>query len=265
MRLQISQAPQNRRVFGLVSELEERVAAIVRHFPEDLAMELLPHLQKAAPNDIPRYAQLLGVRRFQLAGVDSAAGIMVAGYAHAHRLTEADAPRTVLFIRPKVRAGEAMDPGSVVLWRANPWTMGTLPYEPPKRVASILSRRVSAREAAEIDRRRTMDLPMVVQELRALGVAITRVHPVRLERRVTRDLAWEVLRREFGLGDAPHVAHWRPTLRYAKTVLARHLFKSYLRWLSVPSEHRWERPLTTKFGKVGDVKRIQGFQAYIRV
>jgi len=248
----------------MASELEGRVAAIVHHFPEDLALEILPHLQRLAPQDIPQYAKLLQVRRFHLPDVDSAAGVTVAGYAFSHRLTHADAPRTVLFVRPRMVAGQVVDPASVVLWRQNPWTMGTLPYEPAKRLASIVARRVSAREAVEIERRRTVDLPSVVRELRLLGVSITRKHPVLLERRVTRDLAWEVLRREFGLGDAPHVAHWRPSIRFARTVLVKQLFKSYLRWLSVPSEHRWERPLTTKSGKVGDVRRIQGFQRYVR-
>ena len=218
--LTITQKRQNYRIYKMMEEEPRRVQSIIDHYSMSVAQEALPVLQDMAPNDITRYAGLLKVVRFRLGDIQ-AAGIMVPGYARHHRLTERDAQRTVLFIKPKMKGGSAMDPASVVLWRSNPWTMETLPFEPSKRVATIISRRVRAKEAYAVEQARRAQRPQIDRELRTLGVSIQRKHPVLLERRVERDLAWEVTRREFGIGDAPHLAHWRPAMRYAKTVLAK--------------------------------------------
>jgi len=264
MDLKIGQRPGNRGVMRLVKTLEKRVSSIEEHYSYDLAVEMLPYLQGMAPADIPRYAKLLRVTRLKMAGLAGAAVISVPGYAHHSRLSESDAQRTAIYVKPKMVAGKAMDPGAVVLWRSNPWTMDTLPYEPSKRAATLISRRVKARVAGEIDRARKQEMPAIERELRSLGVVLYRKHPVLIERRVVRDLATEVMNRELGLGDDPHVSHWRPAIRYAKTVLAKGLTKRYLRWLAVVSNRQWKQPIVQKAGKVSDAVRVQGFQSHIR-
>jgi hypothetical protein len=261
--LTITQKRQNFRIYKMMEEEPRRVQSIIDHYSMSVAKAALPVLQGMAPRDIPRYADLLQAVRFKLGNIQ-AAGIMVPGYARHARLTERDAQRTVLFIKPKMKGGAAMDPASVVLWRSNPWTMETLPFEPSKRVATIISRRVRAKETYAVEQARTAQRAQIDRELRTLGVTIQRKHPVLLERRVERDLAWEILRREFGIGDSPHVAHWRPAMRYAKTTLAKQVLKGYLRWLTVPSEKRWRKPLQGKPGKVSDVRRALAFQSHIR-
>lgn len=262
--LSVKEDPNNRRVYQLGEELEDRIKAIVQHLPVDMALEMLPYLQALAPSDMDSYPDLLTVRRFKLGVADSVAGIVAPGTAHLQKLTQADVPRTVLYVNPRMVGRRAMDPASVVLWESNPWTMATLPFEPSKRVATIVSRRVSAREVIEIERRRTAERPAIDRQLRDLGEVPARTNPVLLDRRVIRDLAFEILRREYGLGDAPHVAHWRPAVRLARGPLVSRVLKSYLRWLSTPSEQRWKRRPQVPFGNPNEVKRLQGFQKYVR-
>lgn len=259
----IEPARVNRSTESLVSTLVLRVQAIIRHTPEDMAFRTLAALQGMAPDDIKGYPALLRVYRFKIRGQD-AAGIMAPGYANSYRLSRADAQRTVLYVKPRSVAGVVVDPAATVLWRSNPWTMGTLPYEPNRREASILSRRVSAREAEKIEKRRLAERPAIDRELVELGKDLSRRDPVLLDRRVTRDLAFEVLRREFGLGDAPHVAHWRPAVRLARTSLPKAVLKSYLRWFTVPSEQRWKKPLKAKVGKPAEAAKVGAFQSYLR-
>jgi hypothetical protein len=264
MRLTIRQSPKNRRAFSLASTLEKRVDAIKLHYSEDLAEEFLAHLQRLAPADLDGYPDMLEVRRFKLRSLDGAAAVVAPPSMRRYRLKEADVQRTVLEVRPKMAGRRAVDPAAVVLWQRNPWTMRTLPYEPSKREATIVSRRVSIREAQEIERRRSIDLASVVKELIGMGRPPARKHAVLLEQEVLRDLYFEVLRREFGMGDAAHVAHWRPSVRFARTVLVKKVLKSFLRWLTVPSESRWKRKLRSKPGKLSEVKGLQRFQSFVK-
>lgn len=264
LSFQVTQRAQNQRIYKLADEMRRRVEAIEENYSFDLAKALLPILRGMAPSDIPNYAKLLTVRRVRLRGMAGVAMIGLPAYAHRRRLTQADAPRTVLYVKPKLAGGKTMDPAAVTLWRSNPWTMDTLPYEPSKRVAQIISRRVSLKDAEKIEAMRMAERPRIEAELRTHGIESFRRNKVLLDQRVTVDLAYEVLRREFGLGDAPHVSHWRPAVRYVKTVLAKQQLKKYLRWLAVPSERRWKRPLVAKTGKVSDIRKVQRFQRYIR-
>ncbi len=262
--LEVEGLPRNRAVYNLAGSLEERVMAIIKHFPVDLSWEMLKYIDAMAPKDMDDYPAILAVRRFKVPGIDAVAGVVAPGRAHGHRLTKADVPRTVLYIRPRLVSGRAVDPAAVVLSEYNPWTMGTLPYEPSKLAASITSRRVRANEVAEIERRRTLDRVAVDPQLKELGKTPSRKDSVLLERRVIRDLAFEILRREYGLGDAPHVAHWRPAVRLARGTLVKRVLKTYLRWLAVPSERRWRRKPTGPYGNPKEVKRFAGFQKYVR-
>ena len=70
----IKQRPNNRRIFRMMQTMEERVCAIMSHYPVDLAKEILPMIQSAAPRDIPRYAQSLKAVRFDVPGLVGAAG-----------------------------------------------------------------------------------------------------------------------------------------------------------------------------------------------
>lgn len=260
MRVVVKQATSNKRVDRLIQELPDRVEAIIRNFPAHIAEQVLMELDKTAPKDIEGYPDLLELVRMELQGVDSTFGVIAPGSAHSTKLRMEDAPDTVLYVKAKRGVGGAPDPGAVILAEHNPWTMSTLPFEPAKRQATIVSRKVSPREMAIIEERRKSERDAVVAQLRSIGIEPGRLHPTLLQRRVGRDIAFEVMRREFGIA-GQHDAHWRPAIRKARTVFIERLMKRHLiRWLAVPSETRWKKKFPARLERAATAKRLRGFQ-----
>jgi hypothetical protein len=139
--------------------------------------------------------------------------------------------------------------------------MGTLPFEPPPRHASIRAVRATEREIQRIEAMRKKELPGVKVELAKQQIRV-RENTERFARRVTRDLAFEVLRREFGI-KATHRAHWRPAIRAAATTHADQALKELIRWFAVPSERRWKRNLVVKKAQPAVTRRIKRFQSVV--
>jgi hypothetical protein len=262
MEFFVKQDAYNKKVLKLVEELPDRVMAIIVHFPDLIAQLVYEDIRKSAPKGIPKYPKMLKLRQIDVPGVDSTVGIIVPGYEHSYRLRTTDAKDTVLYIKPRVYKERGLDPGAVALAKRNPWTMTTLPYEPHRTHASITSRRVSPREAAKIEVLRKRDLPQVKLELKEGGVEAKRPHPTLVQRRVSRDIAFEVLRREFGI-NAKHQSHWRPGIRAARRSYVAKTLRKLVRWLTVPADLQWKRDLVTQREKASTVKRIQGFQDHI--
>lgn len=265
LELTVKQKPYNRRVELLVDELDDRIKAIVEWFPYLVAEAAFEDVKSKAPTDVPGYPNLLQLRQVELRGVDSAFAIMAPGYAHSQRLKNEDAAVTLLFIRAKFVLGpEGKKVPSALgklLAKHSPWTMGTLPFEPPARLASIRAVRATEGEVRRIEERRRKELPAITAELRDQGIKI-REGTERFSRRVTRDLAFEVLRREFGIR-ATHRAHWRPAIRAAATTHADQALKELVRWFAVPSERRWKKNLVAKKEQPGVARRIKRFQSAI--
>lgn len=260
MKFEIRERPENKRVRQLIRELPDRVRAIIEYMPAGVAVKVLDELNKTAPSDIAGYPDMLVLRRFQLQGVDSTVGVVAPGSAHSQKLRMEDAADTALYIKAKRGSGGAPDAGAVILAQHNPWTMETLPYEPSKRQAIIVSRKVSPREHGIIIARRTAEKSEVVAQLQGIGIEPGRIHPTLLQRRVGRDIAFEVMRREFGF-QGQHDAHWRPAIRKARTTFVVELLKKpFIRWLAVPSEQRWRKKVAIKPERAGTAKRLQGFQ-----
>lgn len=255
----------NRRVQLLVGELDERIEAIMEWFTYLVAEAAFEDIKARAPTDIPGYPKLLQLRRVDLKGVDSAFAIMAPGYAHSQRLKGEDAASTLLFVKAKLILGpdrtKIPSPLGKLLAKHSPWTMGTLPFEPPPRHASVRAVRATEREVQRIEDMRKKDLPAVKAELAKQQIRI-RENTERFARRVTRDLAFEVLRREFGI-KATHRAHWRPAIRAAATTHADHALKELVRWFTVPSERRWKRNLVIKKEQPAVARRIKRFQSVV--
>jgi hypothetical protein len=262
MEFFLKQDAYNKKIYDLVKELPLRVEAIISHFPDEIAELVYTELRKNAPKGIQNYPKMLKLRKIDVPGVDSTVGIVVPGYEHSYRLRMSDVKDTVLYVKPKEYKGRPMDPGAMVLARRNPWTMATLPYEPHRRDASIRSRKVSMREVNKIGAQRKADLPQVKNELKEAGVEMKRLHGALIQRRVTRDIAFEVLRKEFGI-NTKHQAHWRPAIRAARRRYVTKVLKKLVRWLTVPSERRWKTEVVTQQEKASTVRRIKGFQDHI--
>jgi hypothetical protein len=186
--------------------------------------------------------------------------ILPPGWASSQRLRSVDVKRTVLYVRPKVTGGKVVEPATVVLERSNPWTMDTLPYEPSRFEASMLSRRVTEQEARVIESRRREELPDIRRELKDLGVTLRPAGKVVLSRRVTRDIAFEVLRYEFGIPPMPGRSHWRPAIRMVPNTITKKALKSLERWISSPQDAGFKTAEDLPYEKASVAKRLRRFQ-----
>lgn len=257
---------RNRQIGVLVNELDDRIASIIEWFPYLVAEATLEDIVSLAPRDIPKYPKMLGIRQLTLKGIDNTIGILASGYSYSHRLSAGDERETLLFVKavrrmnPDTGKNEASK-SALLLAKYSPWTMSTLPFEPHRALASIRAIRASEREVKKIEAMRQKDLPQVRKLLEKEGAKL-RSPGERIGRRVTRDIGFEVLRREFGI-QARHKAHWRPALRMARTSHVDATMKKLVRWLSVPSERRWKQHLVIRQEQASAATRIRRFQAAV--
>lgn len=256
---------RNRQIRVLASELDKRTAAIIEWFPYLVAEQALADIVRMAPGDIPGYPGMLALRRVTVKGVDQTIGILAPGYKFSTKLRQEDAETTLLFIKANKKmdlaSGEPrfVSEAACVLSKHSPWTVGTLPYEPDRRAASIRAIRVTPAEVKKIEAMRQKELPAIQQRLQKAGVKQMRSAGERIERRVTKDLGFEVLRREFGIQAKPS-AHWRPAIRAARTEYVDAALKKLVRWLTVPSEKRWQKSLVIQQEQGSVISRVKRFQ-----
>jgi hypothetical protein len=267
--LQITVKPNayNRKVELLVSELDARTSAIIDWLPFMVAGATLTDIKSGAPTDIAGYPKMLKLRGLSLKGVDSTVAITVPGYSHSQRLKAEDAPVTLLFIKAVRRRNpdtgkRESSPVARLLAKHSPWTMRTLPVELPRSLATLRAVRASEREVMKISQMRREDLDGGVKEtLKRYGVTL-RKGTDRFSRKATRDLAFEVLRREFGI-EARHRAHWRPAIKAAQVSHVDASLKKLVRWLTVPTERRWKKNLVIKKAPPSVAKRVKRFQGAV--
>ncbi len=260
--ISITEATGNRKMWQLMEELSARITGMMNQYPAMIAEEYLELLQSTAP-DIPGYAKNLKVQQFTV-GKDQVYGVSLPGYAHSNRLKVTDKARVVLYVTPKARGRTPADPAVLVLERYNPWTMETLPFEPDRKVAAIMSRRITEREVKIIEGYRTKDRKSQVDaELRDLGVKLQRPHPTLLSRKVSRDLMFEIIRAEYGLVGEQHVAHIRPSLRKIQASVEPALWRWWTKRLVALGERRWQRPIRKAKGRPSFAKKVRPLQDLI--
>ena len=126
-----------------------------------------------------------------------------------------EAKHDVILFRPRLVRGRVEDSVAVLIAH-QPWTTDTLPFEPPKKLATMLVRRVTRDEVLRVAKLREADRPEWTRQLRALGVKSAPKKADTEEASAVPDLAYTALRLEFGLGRTKAVAHWRPTIRSVK-------------------------------------------------
>jgi len=265
MEVTVKLSNKAKPVLKLVNQWPERIAAIVKVFPQMVAMDTLEQIKSGAPRGIEGYPDMLRVRDIPSQGGWELSAILPPGWAFSQRLRQVDVKRTVLYVRPKVVGGEVVDEGAVVLERLNPWTMDTLPYEPDRRGASIMSRRVTEREARPIEFEKRRELPQVRRELRSLGITLRPKGKVALSRRVTRDLAFEVLRYEFGIPPIPGRAHWKPAIRMVPATITNRQMKALYKWFAFPSDSTYTSARDLPYEKKSAINRIQRFQDLVGI
>jgi len=256
---------RNRQIRVMVGELDERIAAIIEWLPFLVAEQALADVVSRAPGDVPGYPGMLHLRKVNVKGADQVIGILAPGYKFASKLKQEDAAVTLLFVKAAKKVDMAsgerrlVDEAAGILAKHSPWTMDTLPYEPNRRVASIRAIRATAAEVKKIEVERQKELPAVQKQLQKAGIKQFRAAKERFGRKVTRDIGFEVLRREFGI-QSKTSAHWRPAIKAARTEHVDAALKKLVRWLTVPSEKRWQKNLVIKQEQGSVISRVERFQ-----
>lgn len=103
----------------------------------------------------------------------------------------------------------------LLLQKHSPWTTDLIPFVPAPTQAQVVTRRVSTDEIAALRAQLLSDQELAAQ-MSGLGLSFNKAARADLGRPVSEDLAWTVLRHEFGLSGEPMVLHWRRSLRTAK-------------------------------------------------
>lgn len=194
-----------KKALAQLKRIRDSIPDLVMTTTGSVAASYLEEVVSKSPDDIPGYPDMLQV--FQV-GTEAVFVVMPDPSKVGATVGGKDSGTTLLYVVPKVRRGVAVSPAAEVLSRHNPWTIGALPYKPKPREATFVSRRVRQIEVAARDDYFKEAVGEIRRELVSIGMNLSPVARVK----TTRDIAFEVLRSEFGIYRA-HKAHWRPALR----------------------------------------------------
>jgi len=127
------------------------------------------------------------------------------------KLTEEDLKNSVLFIKPKMGSPEWVHTLTVF----GPWPGYLVPVKLSSSDATIIARTGRPDELDEFARRILSSRQAIVDELNRLRAPDVDLRPNKNSEglEVHEDLAWHVLRVEFGYGDQAATSHWRPAIR----------------------------------------------------
>lgn len=262
MRLTIRDMPENKLVYRLLEQWPDRLDAIAEVMPQIVARLAVEEIKSMAPRGIQGYPDMLGVYELPPEKGWKTAVIAPPPAVFYQRIPASEYARTILYVEPKIVAGVS-DESAVVLSRENPWTPNTLPFEPSKNIAKVISRQVKSLEVERREAELKKVLPAVKAELKELGVAI-RQKPQPVKRKVIRDYAFEIIRHEFSVPPVSGKAHWRPALRKIPGQFAPIAFRKLYDWFADPTNRDWKSSAGSAPPARGSVvKRIQRFQEMV--
>lgn len=264
--------PESERTWSLVSQLQDRSAAVIKMTPFIAAHETFLSVMSGIPAG-PKWNRYRNSLRFVRFGSAKSESPIFGVYAVAKPLEtrEIDTVRSVLYVKPKKHFTDRVRPEIRVLARFSPWTSATLPFSPKKNEAVIIVRRVTMREVQHIARQREKDRPEWRKLLEAAGVRninVTKEAP-ELKTKVVSDLYFDALRLEFGAGGAKAEPHWRPAIRDALNLVSRLVRHRSLftKALTDPKDRAWRKwpPRAETAIKIESLKSISKFAKRLKV
>lgn len=180
-------------------------------------------------------------------------------------LNEDDAGVTLLYVTPKKMNISRLD----ALAEGSPWPVSAIrsPIDPGD--ARVISRRVSREEYEEaVDR--VLNAPGAKGLMVADGV-ISKTKPLSEQRKqildrampdgwlVNEDIAWRVLRQEFGIGDERSIPHWRKVVGGVSSGLAEEC-EAFIMFMLGDDSALTRTKLDGSGLSATDMARIQWFQ-----
>jgi hypothetical protein len=155
------------------------------------------------------------------------------GYAirvnkRARKVREVDVPLTIVYVRAN-RKLRRIPKAIKILEKYSPWTVQTLPFQPKRSEALVISRRVSRREVEKVGKARLKDRPAWRKALDKTGRReISKDKQLNIPKKVNAlpDVAFEAIRLEFGAGGMKAQPHWKPALRELVSTGMKHMLRS---------------------------------------
>lgn len=191
---------------------EARYEAGKRMFLLEAAKILLTAIKGKAPTiaGVGRYADSLEVVMIEGMRAEDAVAI-VYKYKKRRRIKrDMEGRRMALLIKPKENAPKWVR----VLARYQPWPAYMVPVVPATKDAQVIARQITETEEQNLRDRVLVNRRKIEFELRENGCD----KPIRTDTKssdaidVVDDVAYEVLRSEFGYGAGKQVTHWRPAI-----------------------------------------------------
>jgi len=235
---EIQPLKNNQRVFKVAKELTLRVQHLQARALEILARDALQRLQEGADAMDASYASRLSLARTKFRPGEAFA-IVLRGEPLRKRLLELDTASQVVYVRP--RKGQPPSKVIDILRQYSPWPTDVLPVQPPRGAARVVYRTVTRDEVAGVRRLRAADATAWRTALSQAGVRLPMPRPSE-GLRVVEDLAFQVLRMEFGSKATQARPLWLPTLRTVRSRV-RQLWRrrEFHRALTDSTFYKWQR------------------------
>ncbi len=246
----------NAKVEQLVRELPRRVEAALSMLSYEAAQLMLEEVRRRAPQipGVPDYVDRLVIRSLN-DGLSHAFSVGVEGDEGQNRLESDKLDTTVIRFTPLEGRDQTNESKFLVL--AGPWPADLVPFRPPHGQLRVEALHVSEMETRKLRNRLRETWPALVKEAQKYGLKLLEPGTSFAEQEVGRNLAFQVLRAEFGIG-GPVSAHWRPAIRLVKQKLPT-LVKQVERTLTDPGYTGWRRPLVAQHLTTADVRAIREF------
>ena len=215
-------------------------------------------VQRRAPalGTVP-YAEQLRIALLE--GVDAGEGVAVYFEGQQEGLKEDQVDKVLLFVVPRNNAPAYVQ----VLANYNPWPPGILPMRPQENEATLIARAARPDEVSYYLAERGRQRDVIESALRLAGVNHPTVAPPGdgVGAEVHRDVAWAVLRAEFGLdGKGGQGAHWRPALQDLGKAIPR-LMRAYVAYVETGV---WAGDSLPEHEALGMTELGQGADAFTR-
>lgn len=182
----------------------------------ELAGIMVEAVQRLAPKEVGGVKEY--AKKLQIAFVKGDEGDTVAIILPEvkRELTEEDNEDTVVYIETKDYSPKSVK----VLQSYQPWPVALLPFQPSGRGVRVISRQVSRSEIARLSARILSKRASIESALKRVGVRGAKVEEGKRAAgtEVADDLAFSVLRREFGIADKSE-PHWRPAIKAVQSQL----------------------------------------------
>ena len=234
----------------MVDTLAERADVFQQYMVREVASGVQEEIRARAPNDkdLPTdYKRELEVVRVD--GRDASYAIVYRGRPESAK--NLDPEKTVLYItilNTSDRSPEATL--FLELSRFQPFTMDTMPLEVPRDTAFVVARVVTRAETDLVRKRVQRQKSKIQRVVDKFGrdVRSKRAFDIN-SAELFNDLAFQVLRKEFGIGLSKK-PHWRPSLRFVA------MDDAFVKKLSTShdSQKLWNDPNWVGWRKLGKVK-----------